>query len=84
MFIVGRTIAGMGSSGIANGAFSIVAAILPPRAQARFMGINVGIGQLGLALGPILGGAFTEYLSWRWCTYWLDFFVVSSSSSEAL
>ncbi|KAI1087097.1 MFS general substrate transporter [Rostrohypoxylon terebratum] len=69
MFIVGRAIAGVGSSGIGNGALTIISAILPPRAQAKAMGVNMGLGQLGLALGPIVGGLFTEFVSWRWCFY---------------
>ncbi|KAH8906887.1 MFS general substrate transporter [Coniochaeta sp. PMI_546] len=69
MFIIGRAIAGVGGSGIGNGALTIIAAVLPPRAQAKFMGVNVGLGQLGLALGPIVGGCFTKYVSWRWCFY---------------
>ncbi|GAB1313414.1 hypothetical protein MFIFM68171_03624 [Madurella fahalii] len=69
MFIVGRAIAGVGSSGLSNGALTIISAVLPPRAQARFMGVNMGLGQLGIALGPIVGGLCTEYVSWRWCFY---------------
>jgi MFS family permease len=47
---------------------TIISAVLPLQEQARFLGINIGLGQLGLALGPIIGGLFTEYVSWRWCT----------------
>lgn len=67
MFIVGRAIAGLGSSGIATGALSTIAAALPTRRQPLFMGVIMGIGQLGLACGPIIGGAFSANVSWRWC-----------------
>ncbi|KAK2067811.1 hypothetical protein P8C59_001517 [Phyllachora maydis] len=69
MLIVGRAVAGLGSSGIFTGAITTVANVLPLSRRPAVMGVNVGIGQLGLALGPILGGAFTSKLSWRWVFY---------------
>jgi MFS family permease len=35
------------------------------------------VSQLGTISGPLIGGAFTEYLTWRWCK-WLDLFSSSS------
>ncbi|KAH8892007.1 MFS general substrate transporter [Thozetella sp. PMI_491] len=69
MFIIGRAVAGLGSSGLTNGALTIIAAILPPHKQPLVMGVNVGLGQVGIACGPLIGGAFTDYISWRWCFY---------------
>ena len=69
MLIVGRAIAGLGSSGIFTGTMTTVANILPLQKRPAIMGINTGIGQLGVAFGPIIGGAFTSNVSWRWVFY---------------
>ncbi|KAK9320884.1 efflux pump [Lipomyces orientalis] len=67
--IVGRAIAGLGSSGLFTGSITTVANVLPLQRRPLIIGINMGIGQLGLACGPIIGGAFTSNVSWRWCIY---------------
>ncbi|KAA8651484.1 MDR family MFS transporter [Aspergillus tanneri] len=69
MLIVGRAVAGMGASGLNNGALSILANSTPLEKRPMHMGIMMGIAQMGLVIGPLLGGAFTEHVTWRLCFY---------------
>ncbi|ELR03674.1 hypothetical protein GMDG_06317 [Pseudogymnoascus destructans 20631-21] len=69
MLIVGRAIAGLGGSGLMNGILTILSSILPPERLPRVMGLNVSLGQVGMACGPLIGGALTQYATWRWCFY---------------
>ncbi|KAJ5629586.1 hypothetical protein N7528_003243 [Penicillium herquei] len=69
MLIVGRAVAGMGSAGVGNGALTIVSAMVPLEKRALYFSITGSFGQLGVVFGPLIGGALTEYTTWRWCFY---------------
>ncbi|KAJ5719974.1 hypothetical protein N7493_006852 [Penicillium malachiteum] len=69
MFIVGRVVAGMGSAGVGNGALTIVSAMVPLEKRALYFSNTASFGQLGVVFGPLIGGALTEYTTWRWCFY---------------
>ena len=61
MLIVGRAIAGAGGCGLISGALTIIASCLPLDKRAAWTGVVIGFSQIGIVLGPILGGALTEY-----------------------
>ncbi|OIW25670.1 efflux pump [Coniochaeta ligniaria NRRL 30616] len=67
--IVGRAVAGLGGSGIMNGALTIISATSPPDKQPLMVGTMMGLSQMGIVCGPLIGGAFTQGVSWRWCFY---------------
>ncbi|KAK3682305.1 major facilitator superfamily domain-containing protein [Podospora appendiculata] len=69
MLIVGRAIAGMGASGLMNGGLTIIASAVPLDKRPSVTGSMMGISQLGIVCGPLVGGALTSYATWRWCFY---------------
>ncbi|KAK7550655.1 MFS transporter [Phyllosticta citricarpa] len=67
--IVGRAIAGLGAAGVFSGAILIVSKTVPLRQRPTYTGIVGGIYGIASVAGPLMGGAFTDRVSWRWCFY---------------
>lgn len=67
--IAGRAVAGLGSAGIFSGSMMVMVDVIPLPKRPMLQGFMGLIFLVSTLIGPILGGAFTEYLSWRWCFY---------------
>ncbi|KAL1302086.1 hypothetical protein AAFC00_002524 [Neodothiora populina] len=67
--ILGRAVAGLGSAGIFSGAILIVANTVPLSKRPIYTGLIGGMYGLASVAGPLMGGAFTDHVSWRWCFY---------------
>ncbi|KAL2863962.1 MDR family MFS transporter [Aspergillus lucknowensis] len=67
--IVGRVVTGIGGAGLYCGTYTIIAFLVPREKRARYTGL-VGVSYaIASVAGPLVGGAFTDNISWRWCFY---------------
>ncbi|KAL8993768.1 MAG: hypothetical protein Q9169_006100 [Polycauliona sp. 2 TL-2023] len=70
MLIGGRTIQGLGTSGLYVLSDIIICDIVPPRHRAPYLSAVLSTAALGTTIGPIIGGALVQ-VQWRW-VFWLN------------
>jgi EmrB/QacA subfamily drug resistance transporter len=70
MLVAARALQGMFGALLAPAALSLLTTtFLDPDERAKAFGIFSAVAVGGAAIGLIMGGVLTEYLSWRWCLY---------------
>lgn len=71
MFIVGRAVAGAGAAALFSGGMTIVGYSVPLRKRAIYIAALSSMFGIASVVGPILGGALTDRVTWRWC-FWIN------------
>ncbi|MEV5881361.1 MFS transporter [Streptomyces sp. NPDC052020] len=64
-----RALQGLGGGGLMVLSMAIVGDLVSPRERGRYQGLFGAVFGATSVLGPLLGGLFTEHLSWRWVFY---------------
>ncbi|KAK2809845.1 dynein heavy chain [Emmonsiellopsis sp. PD_5] len=69
--IIGRALQGWGASGVLGGTLIVINYVAPPRNHPLLIGTWMAVFMVSTILGPVIGGAFTSGVSWRWC-FWIN------------
>ncbi|MFF2523935.1 MDR family MFS transporter [Streptomyces liangshanensis] len=64
-----RAIQGLGAGGLMVGVMAIIGDLIPPRERGKYQGMMAGVMALAMIGGPLVGGAITDHLGWRWSFY---------------
>lgn len=67
--IFGRAVAGVGAAGIFTSILTIIARVTRLQDRPALFGAFGAVFAVSSVAGPLLGGAFTDHVSWRWCFY---------------
>jgi EmrB/QacA subfamily drug resistance transporter len=89
MLVASRALQGIGGGAIMVTATALIGEVIPLRDRGRYQGALGAVFGVTTVVGPLLGGFFTDHLSWRWA-FWINVpvgvvvFVVAAATIPAL
>jgi EmrB/QacA subfamily drug resistance transporter len=69
--VVFRAIQGVGGAIVMPLTLTVISAAFPKEKRAQALGVWGGVAGLAVALGPVVGGAIVDGISWQWI-FWLN------------
>lgn len=74
VLIIGRTVQGFGAGGMMSMVYIIITDITPIQWRPRLQSLLAVVYGLASVVGTLVGGAFVDYLTWRW-DFWLNLII---------
>ncbi|MDT5219470.1 MAG: hypothetical protein QOF15_1575 [Mycobacterium sp.] len=71
MLVGARALQGIGGGAITVTASALIGEVVPLRERGRYQGMLGAVFGVTTVIGPLLGGYFTDYLTWRWA-FWIN------------
>ncbi|MFG2664639.1 DHA2 family efflux MFS transporter permease subunit [Streptomyces sp. NPDC048387] len=69
LLILWRGVQGFGAGGLMVTSMALIADVVPLRERGTYQGAIGAVFGVATVVGPLLGGVFTDHLSWRWAFY---------------
>lgn len=71
MLVASRALQGIGGGAMMVTATALIGEVIPLRDRGRYQGALGAVFGVTTVIGPLLGGFFTDHLSWRWA-FWIN------------